>query len=220
MGRDRSLPIDTPTSPPLHTLPQQRHVLTTPVRAVGLFESDFRDSPPNKELLRPAVVGNGNGRKMLPPAWGSVKVDFEEVGDSGATFAATFSPLAIRSLVGRAARPSDRGRNNFKEHLEFITGSATVVKKTYTKVGAVRAPIRPYVCPSVEPSWRYSLDTPYPTHHTSIPTSLSLVPRSRATPHAVDPYICLRATPHVVYPYLCLLTSALPHPTHRTSIPA
>jgi len=131
MGRDRSLPTDTPPAPPLHTLPQQRHVLTTPVRAVGLFKSDFRDSPPNKELLRPAV--GGNGRKMLPPQWASVKVEFEEVGDSGATFTATFSPLAIRSLVGRAARPSDRGRNNFKEHLEFMTGVATLAKKTYTK---------------------------------------------------------------------------------------
>ena len=70
---------------------------------------------------------------MLPPQWASVKVEFEEVGDSGATFTATFSPLAIRSLVGRAARPSDRGRNNFKEHLEFMTGVATLAKKTYTK---------------------------------------------------------------------------------------
>ena len=75
--------------------------MRTPVRVVKLFENDFRDTPSNTELLRP-VVGGGKGQK--PPQWASVKVVFEEVGEDGATFAATFSPVAIRNLLGRAAR--------------------------------------------------------------------------------------------------------------------
>jgi len=76
--------------------------LRTPVRVVKLFENDFRDTPSNTELLRP-VVGGGKGQKP-PPQWASVKVELEEIGEDGATFAATFSPVAIRNLIGRAAR--------------------------------------------------------------------------------------------------------------------